>query len=420
VKSFSAFLRLLLSSENGSLAPFYRILAHMGGLAAALMILGCSGGTQVAANKQADAAPVLIATSKILTIPVEVRAIGNVEPVVAIAVRSQVSGELAKILFAEGDFVRSGQTLFAIDEQPFQTQVEQAQANLAKDVAQLRQAKANLARDLAQDKYARDQASRAQELMEQGVLSKQQFEQVQSDASVRTQTVQADEASIDSAQAAIDADQAALNRAKLELGYCTIRSPIDCRTGAVIVKPGNLVTANNTQFTTINQVQPTHVAFSIPERYFNEVQNFAKSGKLSVSASLQDDPSSMEKGVLSFVDNAVDATTGTIKLKGLFRNDSRKLWPGQFVNVTLQLRSNPNAIVVPAEAVQAGQDRQFVFVVKPNMTTEIRSVTIGTRLDQEVVIESGLKPGEQVVTEGQLRLIEGSRVRIQQQAQATP
>jgi multidrug efflux system membrane fusion protein len=384
------------------------------------MILGCSGSTQSAANRPADAAPVLIATSQIRTLPVEVQAIGNVEPVVSIAVRSQVNGELAQILFAEGDFVRNGQTLFVIDEKPFQTQVQQAQANLAKDVAQQRQAKANLARDVAQDKLAQDQAKRAAALVEQGVLSKEQFEQTQSDASVRTQTVQADQAAIDSAQAAIDADQAALNRAMLEVSYCTIKSPIDGRTGAVTVKPGNLVTANSTQFTTINQVQPTYVTFSVPERYFPDVQNFKAGGKLNVSASLRDDLSSMEKGSLSFVDNTVDATTGTIKLKGLFRNDGRKLWPGQFVNVTLELSSQPNALVVPAQAVQAGQDRQFVFVVKPDMTVEMRNVTIGMRVNQEVVIESGLKPGEKVVTEGQLRLLDGSHVSIQDQAQPAP
>jgi multidrug efflux system membrane fusion protein len=407
-----------LESHKGVLASRRQLLAYAGALAAALLFQGCSGKTQGAANR--PAAPVLVATSQIRVLPIEVQAIGNVEPVVAIAVRSQVSGELSQILFEEGEFVRKGQTLFVIDQQPFQSQVRQAQANLAKDLAQLRQAKANLARDSAQDEFAQGQAKRASELLQQGVLSKEQFEQTQSDASVRTQTVQADQAAIDSAQAAIDADQEALNRAELEIGYCTIKSPIDGRTGAVTVKPGNLVTANGTQFTTINQVQPTYVTFSVPEKYLPDVRKFMAAGKLSVSASLRDAPSSKEKGSLSFVDNAVDAATGTIKLKGLFPNDGRTLWPGQFVSVTLELSSQPNALVVPAQAVQAGQDRQFVFVVKPDMTAEMRTVTVGMRVDQEVVIESGLQPGEKVVTEGQLRLIEGSRVSIQDQTQSAP
>ena len=388
-------------------------LAYAGVVAAALTIQGCSGKTQLSAGGPRDAAPVLAATATNKTLPVEVHAIGNVEPITTIAVRSQVNGELARLFFTEGEFVRKGQTLLLIDEQPYQTQVGQAQANLAKDTAQFRAAKANLARDAAAEKFAREQAQRYTELLQQGVLSKMQSDQTQSDADVRKEAVQADEAAIESAQAAIDADKAALDRAKLELGYCTIRSPIDGRTGAVTVKPGNLVMANSSEFTRINQVQPIYGTFSVPEKYLPDIRKFMAEEKLTVQASLRGDPSPPVKGLLAFVDNTVDLSTGTVKLKASFSNDDLKLWPGQFINVTLQLSSQPNLLVVPATAIQTGPEGQFVFLIKPDMTVETRTVTAGMQLGQDIIVEKGLQAGERVVTEGQLRLIPGSRVKIQ-------
>jgi multidrug efflux system membrane fusion protein len=382
-------------------------------LAVAAALTGCSAKSQRTGGPQLNAAPVLVATAAIRTLPVEVHAIGNVEPVTTITLRAQVSGELSRVFFTEGEFVQKGQILLQIDEQPFQTQVGQAQANLAKDTAQLRQARANLARDTAQEKFTREQALRYSDLLEQGVSSKMQFDQMQSEAAVSRESVQADQAAIESAQAAMDADKAALDRAKLELGYCTIRSPLDGRTGAVAVKSGNLVTANLTEFTTINQVQPTYVTFSVPEKYVPDIRKFMEQGKLTVLASLRDDPSPPARGVLAFVDNTVDLATGTIKLKALFPNEDRKLWPGQFINAKLQLSTLSNALVVPALAIQTGQEGQFVFVVKPDMTVEPRSITPGMQVEDEVVIEKGLQAGERVVTEGQLRLVPGGKVSIQ-------
>lgn len=393
-------------------------LACVGLTVAGLTLLGCSGKAQRSGSSQADAPMVLVAPATTQTLPVEVRTIGNVEPMTSIAIRSQVSGELAQIFFEEGGFVQKGQTLFSIDERPYQTMVSQAEANLARDMAQLRQAKANLARDMAQEKFAREQAQRYSDLNEQGVLSKMQSDQTQSDADVRVEAVQADQAAIESAQAAIEADKAALDRSKLDLSYCTIRSPIDGRTGALKVKPGNLVASNSTEFATINQLQPIYVTFSVSEKYLPDIRKFMAEGKVPVLSSPRNDSSAPEKGLLAFVDNTVDLATGTIKLKASFANEDRKLWPGQFVDVKLQLSTQPDLVVVPAEAVQTGQDGAFVFVVKPNSTVEARPVTAGMQVDQQMVIEKGLRAGEMVVTEGQLRLIPGSRVRIQNSSDA--
>ena len=204
-----------------------------------------------------------------------------------------------------------------------------------------------------------------------------------------------------------------MDRANLDLGYCTILSPIEGRTGVVAVKQGNLVTANSIELTTINQVHPIYVTFSVPEKYVPEIRKFMAERKLRILASLRDDPSAAEQGALAFVDNSVDLATGTIKLKGLFQNEDRKLWPGQFINARLELSAQSDSLVVPAQAIQMGPDRQFVFAVKPDMTVEMREVTTGMQAGQEVVILKGLQAGERVVTEGQLRLIPGTRVSVQ-------
>jgi membrane fusion protein, multidrug efflux system len=403
----------LLQPEEGLGGAGRRYLLCCGVAAAVLTLQSCSKSAPGnAGGNQLPAAPVSVATATLKTLPVVVHAIGNVEPIISISVRAQVNGELSKVFFTEGEFVKKGQTLLLIDPQPYESQVAQAQANLAKDIAQLNLAKANLARDVAQDKFAHEQAQRNADLLKEGVLSKMQSDQTQSDADARAEAVRADQAALESAQAAIDADQAALDRSKLQLGYCTILSPIDGRTGAVTVKPGNLITANNTEFTTINQVQPVYVTFSVPEKILSDVRKFMVEGKLPVGATLQDDTAS-ETGVLAFVDNTVDPATGTIKLKGSFQNEDRKLWPGQFVKVTLQLSTQPNSLVVPSQAVQTGPDNQYIFVVKPDQTVEMRTVTSGMQVDQETAITKGLQPGEIVVTEGQLRLVPGSRVKIQ-------
>jgi multidrug efflux system membrane fusion protein len=350
-------------------------------------------------------------------VPVEVQVIGNVEAYATIAVKAQVGGLLTNVHFHEGDYVKKGDQLFTIDPRPFEAAVNQAVANNARDQASLGQAKANLARDVAQARYAEAQAARYSELFQSGIISKDQDEQLRATADAQTQAVAADNAAIKSAEAAIGASQAAIETARIQLDYTSIRSPIDGRTGAINVKLGNVVTANTVDLMSINQVEPIYVTFSVPEAQLPAIKRYMAEGKLPVRAQPQDDPESAETGVLTFVDNAVDMTTGTIKLKATFPNTDRRLWPGEFVRVTLRLTTQSNAIVAPNEAVQTGQNGSFVYVVKPDRTVESRPVTTGARVDRDMVVEQGLEPGETVVTEGQLRLAPGSRVVVRERGQ---
>jgi len=381
---------------------------------AGLGLTGCTGSSApTAAGKKGDqVVPVNVATASLKTVPVEIEVIGNVEAYSTIGIRTQVGGELVTVHFQEGDTVKKGDLLFSIDRRPFDAMVSQAQANLARDTAQLSQAKANLARDTAAQKFSHAQAARYQNLFKQGIISQDQSEQFTADADAKSEAVKADQAAIQSSQAAIEADQATLSNTQIQLGYTTIRSPIDGRTGNLMVKQGTVVKANDIDLVTINQLSPIYVTFSVPEAQLGDVKRYMALGKVSVMASPEKDSTGFERGVLTFVDNAVDMSTGTIKLKGTFTNESRKLWPGQFVRVVVRLAQRTNAVVVPTQAVQTGQDGVFVYIVKDDNTVDARAVTVGARVDQEVVIEKGLEQGEKVVTEGTLRLVPGSRIRI--------
>lgn len=381
---------------------------------ATLTLAGCTGSSApTAAGKKGDqVVPVNVATASLKTVPVEIEVIGNVEAYSTIGVKSQVGGELVAVHFQEGDTVRKGDLLFSIDRRPFDAMVSQAQANLARDTAQLSQAKANLARDMASQKYSQAQAARYQNLFKQGIISQDQSEQFTADADAKSEAVKADQAAIQSSQAAIEADHATLANAQIQLSYTSIRSPIDGRTGNLMVKQGNVVKANDIDLVTINQLSPIYVTFAVPEAQLADVKRYMAQGKVRVMASPEKDSTSFEQGVLTFVDNAVDMTTGTIKLKGTFTNEDRKLWPGQFVRVVVRLTQRQDAVVIPTQAVQTGQDGLFVYVVKDDNTVDSRPVVTGARIDQEMVIEKGLSQGEKVVTEGTLRLVPGSRIRI--------
>jgi multidrug efflux system membrane fusion protein len=400
-----------------------RVGAAWAGVAVlSLVLMGCTGkgepgpGTGKGGgkgSKKGDAiVPVMIAPVSHKTVPVEIQVIGNVEAYATIGVKAQVGGELTRIDFQEGDFVKKGNPLFSIDRRPFDAAVSQVQANLARDTAQLRQAEANLSRDIAQEKYARAQAARYQSLFQQGIISREHTEQFVTDADAKAEAVSADRAAIESAKAAMAANAAMMDTAKIQLGYTTIRSPIDGRTGNLTVKAGSIVKPNDIDLVTINQLEPIYVTFAVPEARLPDVKRYMAKGRLKVMVAPEKEGGAFETGYLSFVDNAVDMTTGTIKLKGTFTNTDHKLWPGQFVRVVLRLADRPDALVVPTQALQTGQDGQFVFVVKQDMTVESRPVTVGARVDQDVVIESGLSEGERVITEGQLRLAPGSRVRL--------
>jgi len=356
--------------------------------------------------------PVLVATVGQKTVPINIDVIGNVEAYSTISVKAQVGGQLTGVSFHEGDFVKKNDLLFSIDPRPYQGQLNQAQANLLRDNAALSQAEANLAKDMASEKYARVEAGRYQKLAEQGIVSREQTDQVGANADALAQAVLADKAAIESAKAQIVSSKSSVENAKVQLSYTSILSPIDGRTGNLSVKQGNLVAANTMELMTITELEPIYVTFSVPEAQLADIKKFMSQGKLSVYVSPQDNGAEQEVGVLTFIDNAVDATTGTIKLKGTFQNTDKQLWPGQFVRVTLRLTTRPNAVVIPNQAVQNGQDGQFVYVVKGDMRVEMRPVVTSTRLDQELVVDKGLQPGETVVTEGQLRLAPNSRVQF--------
>jgi len=390
----------------------FRILVGCLALAA-LVPIGCtSKGSQPSARKGEGGVPVTVTTVTMRDVPIEVQVIGNVEAYSTITVKAQVGGELTRVYFREGDYVNAGDPLFTIDSRPLQAQLNEAEANLARDEAQSGQAEANLVRDRAQQKYAQSQAERYARLFQAGVISREQFEQMGSNADALAAASSADEAGIRSAKAAIVAAKATVDNAKVQLSYTSIRSPINGRTGNLAIKQGNIITANNTDLTTINQVQPIYAKFSVPESQLPAIKRYMAQGPLTVIVTPQSDTSVQERGVLTFVDNTVDATTGMIKLKGTFPNAARRLWPGEFVRVTLRLTTQSNALVVPNQAVQTGQEGPFVFVVKPDRSVESRPVVTGARMDQDMVIESGLRPGETVVTEGQLRLAPGIKVTI--------
>src|SRR5664279_2285579 len=394
----------------------------------ALALCGCSNSGTTAAKTDAPGGggggsgkgggrrgggdvPVTVANATTRDVPLEVQVIGNIEAYSTITLKAQVGGQLTDVFFKEGDFVKKDEKLFTIDQRPLEAAYNQVVANIARDEAALLQARANMARDQANAKYQDAQAKRYGELFQAGVISKDQAEQLRAAADAGAQAVNADQAAIASAQAAIGASKATAENAKVQLGFTTIYSPINGRTGNLTVKLGNVVTANNMDMMTINQVEPIYVTFSVPESQLTAIKKYMAMGSLTVRARPQDaDTGNEERGALTFVDNTVDVTTGTIKLKGTFPNTGHKLWPGQFVRVTLRLTTQQNAVVVPNEAIQTGQTGAFVYVVKEDKTVESRPVVTGTRVEQDMVVSEGLAVGETVVTEGQLRLAPGSKV----------
>jgi len=359
-------------------------LAILVGLASLLAAAGCSKKQDPQAATAAPV-PVTVATVVQKTVPVQVRAIGTAEAYSTVSIKAQISGELTQVHFREGQDVRRSQLLFSIDRRPFE--------------AALQQAEANLARDKARAEGARTEANRYTKLFEAGVTAQEQYDHFRTEARA--------------ADAAVLADQAAVERAKLDLQYCSIYSAIDGRTGSLMVHPGNLVKANDVPvLLVINQINPIYVNFTLPEQYLADVKKYMAAKTVKVEAVIPDAPQRPEQGVLSFVDNAVDSATGTIRMKATFANREKRLWPGLFLDVVLTLTAQPDAVVVPAPTVQTGQSGQYVFVVKPDNTVESRPVVAGKTVENETVIEKGLQPGEVVVTDGQIRLVPKARVVI--------
>ena len=403
-------------SRKHALCPLGSI-GILGLLFLAIFSSGCSD--EKSKKPVSISIPITVSTVTQKTVPVALHAIGNVQASSTVTVKSKVGGELVRVHFAEGQDVKKGALLFSIDPRPYEAALKLAEARLESNLAQVQQAQANLERDLARAKNAEDEARRYEFLIERGVVARQQYEKMRADADALEATVRADRAAIENAEAAVSADRAAVENAKIQLGYCFIRSSIDGRTGSLLIKQGSIVKAEDVNLVVINQIIPIDVTFSVPEQFLAEIKKYMALGKLQVEALAPMNEEKPEKGVINFIDNAVDTSTGTIRLKGTFANRERRLWPGQFVNVILTLTTQPNAIVVPSQAIQTGQEGQYVFVVKQDLTVESRPVVAGRSVNNETVVQKGLHGDEKVVTDGQLRLYPGAKVEIKTSDSAT-
>jgi membrane fusion protein, multidrug efflux system len=361
-----------------------------------------SSGTEDGSNRQSGgraqrgaggragrtgAVPVTVATVMRKNMPVQLEAVGNVEAYSTVSIRAQLAGVITKVHFTQGQDVNQGAPLFTIDPRPYEAALKQAEANLARDAAQLQN--------------SREQARRYAELLKKQYVSQEQYDGIRTTA--------------DAQEATVAADNAAVDNAKVQLSYCYIYAPVSGRTGSLLVNEGNLVRTNDASpLVVLNQVNPIYVTFSLPGGNLPEIKKRMANGKLKVLALIpQDRP---EEGALTFVDNAVDATTGTIKFKATFANTDRRLWPGQFVKVVLNLAEQPDAVVIPFQAIQSGQDQQLVFVVKPDRTVDVRPVVVNRTVNGEAVVDKGLVPGETIVKDGQFLLSPGARVEIKKEA----
>ena len=387
------------------LPRFRRYPAAVAILTLALSAASCSTGGK--AESQAPAgqgrgrggaggagpAPITVARAVKKAMPLEVRAIGTVEASAIVAIRAQITGELTSVNFKEGDDVSEGQVLFTIDRRPLEAALKQAEANQARDEAQAANSAA--------------QAKRTTDLAQRGIATREQVDTSRANA----------EASL----ATVGADRAAIENARVQLQYATIIAPISGRTGALMVHPGNLVRANDAAaLVVINQLTPINVTFAVPEGQLALLKRYLARGEVQVGVQPPSDDGPPSAGRISFVDNAVDQTTGTIRVKGVFPNVDHLLWPGQYVNVVVKLSTDPNATVVPSVAVQTGPEGRYVYVIKADQTAELRPVEITRVFGNESIVARGVQPGETVVTDGHLRLVPGARVAIKNETERAP
>ncbi|MFN8608370.1 MAG: efflux RND transporter periplasmic adaptor subunit [Vulcanimicrobiota bacterium] len=444
-------------------------------LASLFLLGGVVGAQRLAGNRKkreprpSRPVPVTVAQVEKREVPVEIHVVGSVAPFSSVPITAQIGGQLQRVFFRQGDFVRQGQPLFAIDSRPqraalAQTQaslerdeaavaqnqanllrdqnlVEQARGGLARDRAAVEQARANLKRDQTNQHFAQDEALRYRNLVKEGYVTVEQAQQYATNATAYESTIQADlsalrsaeatyqaslaalksqqstlladQAAVRSAQATVRSSQANLESVGVQLEYATINSPITGRTGSLNFHEGSIIRPNDTTpLITIDQIQPIYVSFAVPEKYLPEIQQRQQSGHLTVTARLAEVEGPPEVGRVTFIEKSVDNTTGTILLRATFPNSLRRLWPGQFVNVTLLLHRQPNCLVLPSQAVQPGQTGDLIFVVKSNNTVESRQVKVDFTYQDLSVLSQGVKAGETVVTDGQLLLTPGANVTV--------
>jgi multidrug efflux system membrane fusion protein len=383
-------MTLILANRNRPVP--LRNIAALVAVTLLLIIAGCGKGETKVAAQGPNSVPVTIAVAVKKDMPVSVRSIGNVQAYQAVSIKSQINSQITEVHFKQGEDVKEGDLLFDLDRRQLE--------------ADLRRAQNSLLRDDAQAKNNRVQAERYAKLLKEGVVAQQQYDLFVSTA--------------EASDAGVAADKDAVEYAKVQLQYTKIYAPISGRTGDLMVDLGNLVKANDVPLVTINQITPIYVNFSIPEQQLSDLKRYSNESSLHVQAVIAGQADQPIEGKLSFIDNSVDPNTGTIKVKGTFTNPDRRLWPGQFVDVVLTLTTQPNAIVIPSQAVQTGQQGQFVFVIKPDNTADMRPVTVKRTVGPESVVETGLQAGDRVVIDGQIRLIKGSKVEIKAANQRQP
>ena len=386
---------------------------------ATTLLVSCSkgGGRPPNAAMMMPAVAVRAIPAVSSAVPLQVSAIGTVEAMATVDVKSRVAGQIVHVYFKEGQDIHQGQLLFEIDPEPLQRQAAQIEADLAKDSALVRQAQANVLKDQANVQQSRAQADRGLQLSKEGIFSKEQTEQVTATAESAQATLDADRAAVASAEAAVKSDQARLAQTTLQLSYTKITAPITGRAGVININAGNLVKDNDTALVTLLQISPIYVSFGVPEQFLPEVRKFNSQRPLLVTASTGN---ATATGALRFIDNSVDATTGTIKLKAEFANKERTLWPGEFVNVDARLEVQQHLILVPTRAVETGPNGKYVWVLDPSKNTvSMRPVTVlrnyqEPQKGEQAVIGNGLQSGEVVISEGQMSLTPGAKVRLLQ------
>jgi multidrug efflux system membrane fusion protein len=366
---------------KNSLSKFIGIIA----VAALMGTAACSSSGGKASGRALPGSPVSVAPALQKDMPLEIPTVGRVEAILSVAVKAQVGGEVTRVYFKEGQSVRKGDRLLTIDPRPFEIALKQAESLLEKDRALLQNAQADVAR------YGG--------LVQKDYVTKEQYDALLANRDVLVASVKADEANV--------------ANARLQLDYATVWSPLDGRTGSLLIDPGNIIKANDVNSAVvIYQVSPIYVSFSVPEQNLPRIRKFMAEAPLRTEAVPAGSEQPPVYGVLTFVDNAIDQSTGTIMLKATFDNRDGALWPGQFLNVRLTLTTEKGAIVIPSQAIETGQTGQYVYVIKDDMTVELRPVRLSRAYGEDSIIAEGLKPGERVVTDGQLRLVPGARVEI--------
>jgi membrane fusion protein, multidrug efflux system len=390
------------------------------------ILAGCSNQAQQ--NFERPPAPVVVSTAVSQDVSNYMDALGKIVARETVSIQPQVSGRIIQIHFTDGANVRKGQLLFTIDPRPFDANLKQAQANLARDTAAKKQAEANLAREIAREKWGLAQVARYRTLVEQGVVPKEQYEQLRADYDSLKANSEAARAAVRSADETIKVDQAAIETAKVQLSYCYIHSPIDGRAGQRLVDIGNVVNPGggggnndsngvpNNALLVIERLDPIYADFTISQNNLSAVQEQMRAGTLLAEVRLPDSADDPISGRLTFVDNAVQTETGQVTLRATLPNPGHRFWPGRFVNVRLLLGTIPGAVLVPASAPQMSANGSYIIVVKPDSTAEQRQVSLGQRQGDLIIVEKGVAAGEKVVTTGQLGVTPGGKVVIEQPA----